>query len=154
MDDYGRGTTELSLSLEAPAFCQILLLATRSPLPYYTGLKTSSYSVIHVFNKHSMTGADSTLGPVLDTSTEPVYGGGARGHQNPGQSRRKRRVLEKILWVVAGAELVQCLPSGISDPVPILQKSLVLTMVAEASLVCRASPRTAKGTQRNNNKKI
>lgn len=58
---------------EAPAFCQTLLLSTRSPLPYYTGLKTSSYSVIHVFNKHSMTGAHSTLGPVLDTSAEPVW---------------------------------------------------------------------------------
>lgn len=66
---------------------------------------------------------------------------------------------KKILWVVAGAQLVQCLPSGIPDPIPILQKSLVLTVVAhgfnpsapeaETSLVCRASPRTVSGTQRN-----
>lgn len=114
---------------EAQAFCQILLLATCSLLPYYTGLKTSSYSVIHVFNKHSMTGAHSTLGPVLDTSMEPFYGGGARGDQNPGQPRGKR-VLEKILWVVAGAQLVQCLPSGTPDSNPILQKSLVSTVMA------------------------
>jgi hypothetical protein len=38
------GRTELSLFHEAPAFCDTLLLATHSPLPYYTGPRASSYS--------------------------------------------------------------------------------------------------------------
>lgn len=38
------GKTELSLFREAPAFCDTLLLATYSPLPYYTGPRASSYS--------------------------------------------------------------------------------------------------------------
>lgn len=75
-----------------------------------------------------MTGAHSTLGPVLDTSTEPV-------------------------WVVAGAQLVQCL-LGIPDSIPILRKSLVLTVVAHgfnpSALEAHAERVPGQsGTQRN-----
>lgn len=39
------GKTEFGLFREAPAFCDTLLLATYSPLPYYTGPRASSYSI-------------------------------------------------------------------------------------------------------------
>lgn len=38
------GKTELSLFCEVLAFCDTLLSATYSPLPYYTGPRASSYS--------------------------------------------------------------------------------------------------------------